>query len=70
MKGEVKRFGAFVCLLFFFFFFSETGFLYVALAVLDLTMQTKLDLNSEICLPLPLLELKGVYHHWPATKIP
>jgi hypothetical protein len=31
----------------------ETGFLCVALAVLELTLQTRLALNSEIHLPLP-----------------
>ena len=36
--------------LFFFFFFSETGFLCVILAVLELT---RLASNSEIRLPLP-----------------
>jgi hypothetical protein len=38
------------------FFFSETGetgFLCVALAVLELTLQTRLASNSEICLSLP-----------------
>jgi hypothetical protein len=38
---------------FFFFFFSKTGFLCVALAVLELTLQTRLASNSEIRLPLP-----------------
>jgi hypothetical protein len=41
----------FVC--FFVFCFFETGFLYVALAVLELTLQTRLASNSEILLPLP-----------------
>ena len=31
----------------------ETGFLCVALAVLELTLYTRLALNSEICLALP-----------------
>jgi hypothetical protein len=35
------------------FRFSETGFLCVALAVLELTLQTRLASNSEIHLPLP-----------------
>jgi hypothetical protein len=39
--------------LFLFLFFFETGFLCIALAVLDLTLQTRLALNSEIHLPLP-----------------
>jgi hypothetical protein len=38
---------------FFFSFFFETGFLYIALAVLELTLYTRLALNSEIRLPLP-----------------
>ena len=33
-------------------FFSETGFLFVALTVLELVLYTTLALNSEICLPL------------------
>jgi hypothetical protein len=36
-----------------FFFPPETGFLCVALAVLELTLWTRLASNSEICLPLP-----------------
>jgi hypothetical protein len=45
---------------FFFFFFFKTGFLCIALAVLELTLQTRLASNSEIHLPLPpeLLVLK------------
>jgi hypothetical protein len=35
------------------FWFFETGFLCVALAVLELTLLTRLASNSEICLPLP-----------------
>jgi hypothetical protein len=42
----------FVCLLACFVFF-ETGFLCVALAVLELTLWTRLALNSEIWPPLP-----------------
>jgi hypothetical protein len=42
----------FVCL-FLFCFFSETGFLCIALAVLELTLKTRLASNSEICLLLP-----------------
>jgi hypothetical protein len=34
-------------------FFFETGFLCAALAVLELTLQTRLASNSEIHLPLP-----------------
>ena len=37
----------------FLLFFSETGFLCVALAVLELTPQTRLAPNPEILLPLP-----------------
>jgi hypothetical protein len=37
----------------FFFFFFETGFLCIALAVLELTLKTRLASNSEIRLPLP-----------------
>ncbi|WP_353804540.1 hypothetical protein, partial [Acinetobacter baumannii] len=37
----------------FFFWFFETGFLSIALAVLELTLQTRLALKSEIHLPLP-----------------
>ena len=39
----------FVCL----FWFFKTGFLCIALAVLGLTLYTRLALNSEIPLPLP-----------------
>jgi hypothetical protein len=43
--------------------FSETGFLCVSLAVLELTVYTRLVLNSEICLPLPpSVGIKGVCH--------
>ena len=41
-----------VCL-FFVFVSPEMGFLYVALAVMELTLDTKLSSSSEICLPLP-----------------
>lgn len=34
------------------FVFSETGFLGVVLAVLEITLETRLTLNLEICLPL------------------
>jgi hypothetical protein len=38
--------------------------LFVALAVLEPTLQTRLALNSEICLPLPpSAGIKGVRHH-------
>ena len=43
----------------------ETGFLCVALAILELTLQTRLASNSErlTCLCLPSPEIKGVHHH-------
>jgi hypothetical protein len=37
----------------FLFLFFETGFLYIALAVLELTLKTRLASNTEIRLPLP-----------------
>ncbi len=37
----------------FFLFFFKTGFLCVALTVLELTLQTRLAFNPEIRLPLP-----------------
>jgi hypothetical protein len=44
----------FFCLLVGWFVFCFLRqFLCVALAVLELTLQTRLALNSEICLPLP-----------------
>ena len=53
--------------LFSFFVFFETGFLCVALAVLELTRQTRLASNSEIpCLCLPSAGIKGMLHHGPA----
>jgi hypothetical protein len=42
-----------VFFVFCFFWFLETGFLCVALAVLELTLETRLASNSEIHLPLP-----------------
>jgi hypothetical protein len=43
----------FFCFVLFWFGFGfETGFPCVALAVLKLTLQTRLTLNSEVCLPL------------------
>jgi hypothetical protein len=52
-----KVLGLFVCLfcvyLFVFVFVFETGFLCIALAVLGLTLSTRLPSNSEIHLPLP-----------------
>ena len=51
------------------FFFFETGFLCIALSVLELTLYTRLASNSEICLPLlsQVLGIKGVCHHRPAS---
>ena len=40
-------------LIYFYFGYFETGILCVALAVLELTLQTRLHLNLEICLSLP-----------------
>ena len=53
----------FVCLFVFGFLFvcflkQQTGFLCIALAVLELTLQTRLALISEIRLPLPPRELE------------
>jgi hypothetical protein len=51
------------------FCFLETGFFCIALAVLELTLYSRVALNSEIHLPLPCLPsagIKGVYHHCPA----
>ena len=43
--------------------FSETGFLCVVLAVLELALQTRLALISDIHLPLPLKGgIKGESH--------
>ena len=45
------------------FWFFETGFLCIALAVLELILWTRLASNSEICLPLlPSCWIKGVRH--------
>ena len=58
-----------MCTLLFFcfvlFVFFKTGFLCVALAVLELTLQTRLSSNSEIHLPLPS-KCWGMHHHCPA----
>jgi hypothetical protein len=55
------------CLLLGFFFFFETGFLCVVLAVLELTLQTRLASNSEIHLLLPP---ECVHHHaWLSPRI-
>jgi hypothetical protein len=40
------------CFVLFLFYFFEMGFLCIALAVLELTMKTRLASNSEIRLPL------------------
>ncbi len=47
----------------FFLFFFKTGFLCVALTVLELTLQTRLALNSEIRLPLPPVGKTVSYTH-------
>jgi hypothetical protein len=45
----------------------EAESLYIALALLELIMWTRLDLNSEICLPLP--GIKSVnYYGWPRAR--
>ena len=46
---RVEKSWVFFCFVLFF----ETGFLCIALAVLELILQTRLASNSEICLPLP-----------------
>jgi hypothetical protein len=50
---EIPGYTSFFFLFLFLFWFYETGFLCVPLAVLELTQQTRLTLNSEICLFLP-----------------
>lgn len=48
----------------------ETGFLWVALGVLKLTLSTRLALNPEICLPLPTKwQINGMHHHFPAWVV-
>jgi hypothetical protein len=54
-----ERFFLFLCL-----FVFETAFLCIALAVLELTLYTRLASNSEI--RLPSAGIKGVHHHRPA----
>jgi hypothetical protein len=44
----------------------ETGFLHVALAVLELALFIRLALHSEIYPPLP--GFKGVHHHQPTRQ--
>ena len=52
--GRFLYIGFFLFLfLFCFALFFETGFLCIALIVLELTLQTRLALNSELHLPLP-----------------
>jgi hypothetical protein len=55
VKGSVVLIFVFVFVFLFvcFVLFYETGFLCVALAVLELTLKTRLVSNSEIRLPLP-----------------
>jgi len=52
--------------------FFETGSLCVALAVLELTMETRLALNSETLLPLPpgLKFLFLAWQWWPKSLRP
>ena len=51
------------------FWFFKTGFFCVALAVLKLALQTRLALNSEICLPLPHTPSTGNKGERAATTI-
>jgi hypothetical protein len=55
--GYLQPFQKLLKILFYFqvnlIFFFEVGFLYVALAILGLALQTRLTSDSEICLPLP-----------------
>ena len=56
-------FGLVFCFLFFvflFFFFFETGFLCIVLAVLELTLQTRLASNSEIHPPVSASQVLGL----------
>jgi hypothetical protein len=48
-----ELFLSFFSFFFFFLVFFETGFLCIVLAVLELTLWTRLASNSEIHLPLP-----------------
>ena len=55
------------------FMFLRTGFLFVALAVLELTLYTRLALNSEICLPACLCLLSAGIRgttHYPSVSRP
>jgi hypothetical protein len=52
LDGPSFRHSSKFCFLDFLVFF-ETGFLCIALAVLELTLKTRLASNSEIRLPLP-----------------
>ena len=61
----------YLCIGSFYSCFSETGFHYVALASLELTVYTWLSLNSQrlaclcLCLHLPGTGIKGMcYHAW------
>jgi hypothetical protein len=53
------------------FRFFETGFLYIALAVLELNFvdQAGLELRNPACLCLPSAGIKGVRHHRPAIYV-
>jgi hypothetical protein len=47
----------------------QTRFFYVAMAILELTLETKLASNIEIQEPrLPSTEIKGICHHCLAKK--
>jgi hypothetical protein len=50
------------------YWFLKTGFLCVALAGLELTLQTRLALNlwRSTCLSLPSAGIKGICYHHPA----
>jgi hypothetical protein len=50
--------------------FLETWFLYAALAVLKMALQTRLASNSQrsTCLCLPSAGIKGFHHHCLAEK--
>lgn len=49
----------------FLFYFFETGSYYVALASLELTIQTRMALNEQrsTCLCLPNADVTGMYYH-------
>ena len=62
-------FWSFVLFCFVFVLFFESGFLCVALAVLELTLKTRLASNSDIhLLCLPSAGIKGVCHYLQALR--